>query len=152
MSGKKLLARTNRFLEPSPPHTVISSHFWGGKDDIRTEQRVAGEFLCQQFSLREQIPPATRVCFGSSISPPEKARIFSYNVCTATFLCYLLGLLGQATDTKPQEIQVQQRSGICLPRPWDPTSKDFTRISNLFGFQSQLGYLQKLRLSGFGLV
>ena len=116
MSGKKLLARTNRFLEPSPPHTVISSHFWGGKDDLQTEQRVAGEFLCQQFSLREQIPPATRVCFGSSISPPEKARIFSYNVCTctATFLCYLLGLLGQATDTKPQEIQVQQRSGICI--------------------------------------
>ena len=68
---------------------------------------------CQQFSRREQIPPATRVCFGSSISPPEKARIFSYIICTATFLSYLLGLLGQATDTKPQEIQVQQRSGIC---------------------------------------
>ena len=34
-----------------------------------------------------------------------------------TFLCYLLGLLWQATDTKPQEIQVQQRSGICFPGP-----------------------------------
>ena len=28
-------------------------------------------------------------------------------------LSYLLGLLGQATETNPQEIQVQQRSGIC---------------------------------------
>ena len=97
---------------PTAHHNILA--FLREKDDLQTEQRVAGEFLCQQFSLREQIPPATRVCFGSSISPPEKARIFSYNVCTATFLCYLLGLLGQATDTKPQEIQVQQRSGICF--------------------------------------
>ena len=66
----------------SLPHTVISSHSWGRRDDLQTEQHVAGEFLCQQFSRREQIPPATRVCFGSSISPPEKARIFSYNMCS----------------------------------------------------------------------
>ena len=82
MSGKKLLARTNRSLESPPPHTATSSLFLGRESCFPQRQRVAGEILCQQFSRREEISPATRHCFGSSISPPEKARIFSYNMCS----------------------------------------------------------------------
>ena len=78
MSVKKLLARTNRFLEPLPPHTVTSSHFWGGKDDLQTEQHVAGEFLASNFLDKNKSRQQREFVFGSSISPPEKARIFSY--------------------------------------------------------------------------
>ena len=71
------------------------------------------------FSTRTN-PVSNESLFSVRVFLPLKKReSFHIKKCTATFLCYLLGLLWQATDTKPQEIQVQQRSGICsssLPR------------------------------------
>ena len=78
MSGKKLLAKTNRSLESPPPPTATSSLFWGGKDDLQTEQHVAGEFLASNFLDENKSRQQREFVFGSSISPPEKARIFSY--------------------------------------------------------------------------
>ena len=65
------------------------------------------------FSTRTN-PASNESLFSVRVFLPLKKReSFHIKKCTATFLCYLLGLLWQATDTKPQEIQVQQRSGIC---------------------------------------
>ena len=66
------------------------------------------------FSTRTN-PASNESLFSVRVFLPLKKReSFHIKKCTATFLCYLLGLLWQATDTKPQEIQVQQRSGICF--------------------------------------
>ena len=68
------------------------------------------------FSTRTN-PASNESLFSVRVFLPLKKReSFHIKKCTATFLCYLLGLLWQATDTKPQEIQVQQRSGICFNR------------------------------------
>ena len=69
----------------------------------------ASNFLDENNSRQQREFVSVRVFL------PLKKRESFRIICAATFLCYLLvlGLLGQATDTKPQEIQVQQRSGIC---------------------------------------
>ena len=69
----------------------------------------ASNFLDENNSRQQREFVSVRVFLP--LKKRESFRIIY--LCTATFLCSLLGLLGQATDTKPQEIQVQQRSGIC---------------------------------------
>ena len=87
--------------------------FEGEKMIFKPSNMLLASFLPAIFSTRTN-PASNESLFSVRVFLPLKKReSFHIKKCTATFLCYLLGLLWQATDTKPQEIQVQQRSGIC---------------------------------------
>ena len=114
MSGKKLLAKTNRSLESPPPPTATSSLFLGGKDDLQTEQHVAGEFLASNFLDKNKSRQQREFVFGSSISPPEKARIFSYKkmYSNISLLSTWVALAGNRHKT-PRDSSLTG-SGICF--------------------------------------
>ena len=112
MSGKNCWPGPTGLL--SLPHRTPQHlrFFEGEKMIFKPSNMLLASFFASNFLDENKSRQQREFVFGSSISPPENRESFHIKKCTATFLCYLLGLLWQATDTKPQEIQVQQRSGI----------------------------------------
>ena len=86
--------------------------FEGGRVVFRNGNVLLARFFASNFPGEKKSRQQRDIVSVRVFLPLKKRESFRI-ICAATFLCYLLGLLGQATDTKPQEIQVQQRSGIC---------------------------------------
>ena len=64
------------WVSPTAHRNILA--FLRRRVDLQIEQHVAGEFLASNFLDENKSRQQREFVFGSSISPPEKARIFSY--------------------------------------------------------------------------